>query len=146
MLFRCILLATLGTILAATENTETAEDGGFMSSCNGRTVQMSDHYVGMYCNNEYTTLFGYNWTWYTDPSGRKHFVSAWVMEANVEGRIDMNMCLGDNDGRLMKLRECAHAEKTSLTKTDQKHRAVETTGAGVRAAMSSLKATTQTSP
>ena len=40
-----------------------ALDGGFKDNCNIYSAQLIGQDLGMYCNNDNTAMFGYNWTW-----------------------------------------------------------------------------------
>jgi len=41
-----------------------AADGGFKDNCNVWSAQLEGHDLGMYCENDNTAMYGYNWTWY----------------------------------------------------------------------------------
>lgn len=53
------------TLLLAAALCRLAAGQGFAYSCNARTAQLADgHWLGMYCLNLNTAMYGYNWTWY----------------------------------------------------------------------------------
>lgn len=55
-------LIILTVTLVATPEPATGQLA-FAGSCNIQTAQLSQNYLGMYCNNLNTASFGYNWTW-----------------------------------------------------------------------------------
>ncbi|KAB5580542.1 hypothetical protein GE09DRAFT_1082626 [Coniochaeta sp. 2T2.1] len=57
--------------------TKLCSDGHFVGSCAYPGLKFVDTNLGMYCLNDETALFGYNWTW-----------------------IDLNKCLTNSDGKL----------------------------------------------
>jgi len=52
------LAAVLGFMAAGT----SAQ--GFSVFCSVRGSILADNFLGMYCNNDNTVMYGYNWTWY----------------------------------------------------------------------------------
>ncbi|KAK4232216.1 hypothetical protein QBC38DRAFT_505955 [Podospora fimiseda] len=52
--------------------------GGFIELCAYQGVNLTDHFLGMYCLNDHTEIFGFNYTW-----------------------INLDYCVGNNGGQLV---------------------------------------------
>ncbi|KAI1872697.1 hypothetical protein JX265_005577 [Neoarthrinium moseri] len=50
---------------------------GFVGNCTWRSANLTDHFLGMYCNDNDWVHFGYKWTWH-----------------------DLNNCVVNNGGQL----------------------------------------------
>ncbi|OIW35258.1 hypothetical protein CONLIGDRAFT_627315 [Coniochaeta ligniaria NRRL 30616] len=61
----------------ASPSPTSCADGHFIGSCAYPGLRFVDHALGMYCLNDNTAVFGYNWTW-----------------------LDLDKCLTNNDGKL----------------------------------------------
>ncbi|KAH8910787.1 hypothetical protein BR93DRAFT_974875 [Coniochaeta sp. PMI_546] len=59
-------------------STTSCADGHFIGSCAYPGLKFVDQSLGMYCLNDNTATFGYNWTW-----------------------VDLDKCLTNDDGKLV---------------------------------------------
>lgn len=48
---------------ASPSGTDVCANGHFIASCAYPGLKFVDHTLGMYCLNDNTAVFGYNWTW-----------------------------------------------------------------------------------
>jgi hypothetical protein len=60
--FAQMLVMTPSQVLASGSDT-CAESGHFIASCAYPGLEYVNHALGMYCLNDHTEIFGYNWTW-----------------------------------------------------------------------------------
>ncbi|KAK3996466.1 hypothetical protein QBC44DRAFT_304425 [Cladorrhinum sp. PSN332] len=74
LLTNLILIA----MLAITTSAVVDQKGGFIKLCAYQGANLTGQFLGMYCRNDHTEIFGYNYTW-----------------------IDLDYCVGNNGGQLV---------------------------------------------
>lgn len=55
--------APIAAMAQGSPSTASCADGHFVGSCAYPGLKFVDHALGMYCLNDNTSVFGYNWTW-----------------------------------------------------------------------------------
>lgn len=60
-----------------------------------------NHWLGVYCRNNITDVFDYNYTWYLCPF--PWFLLFWACSGptRLDDRINLDLCVGNNDGQLV---------------------------------------------
>jgi len=59
--FACLI--SMAVTQDSSSGTDSCAEGHFVSSCAYPGLKFVDHALGMYCLNDNTEIFGYNWTW-----------------------------------------------------------------------------------
>ena len=78
-----------------------ALDGGFKDNCNIYSAQLIGQDLGMYCNNDNTAMFGYNWTWCASTFPVSvHPPQTPEALTHMHARISLDNCLENSGGRL----------------------------------------------
>ena len=71
----------------------------FVDYCGFVGANLTDtHWLGLFCRNNMTDVYGYNYTWYAP---LVILVSLLVQDTDISGRIDLDFCLGNNGSQLI---------------------------------------------
>lgn len=84
----------------------TPQFGTFDSCCAFSGANLTDnHWLGIYCRNDQTAMFGYNYSWYVSAEPNPITMPCTATLTDIRGRIDLDFCVANNGGQLIGLKK-----------------------------------------
>ncbi len=100
-----VLLAGSAVYASRVDADEVPQIQSFIGYCAyGGSYLNDDHWLGTFCRNNMTKVFGYNFTWCVALDGRFR-LQVRKLTATTHGRIDLDHCVGNNGSQLIAYEE-----------------------------------------